>query len=601
MYVVWNMGSLFCRGDAMKIFYYQRWLPQLFLFLFLIVNVAIVSLMPAMIIASEAQWSLKSVRTVLTNQLLPWLSRQHALAPLAGNPTLHLSISLKMRNAQALDTLLAAQNNPHSSWYHHYLTPQEFTSQFGAEQATVNMASAYMQRQGLHVSSIAANRLLMDVDGPLSNVERAFGIHIAQYQLARDLVYAPTAAPSLPSALAGMILHIGGLDSVAHYHTYHSIQPEKASTRGGYTPLQLRTAYGIQPLFNDGETGSKHGVAFIELDGFNPADIAKFYAEYHLGTPNYKTILLGGAVNIPMTNAVEVELDMEVTAAVAPQAQQLLYMGQNDTQGINDIYTRIVNDDLAKVVSTSWGVCEAALDPAEQQVLNTIFRQGAAQGQAFFAATGDLGAYDCQNYSLAVDSPADNPYVIGVGGTSLMTYPGGVYKHESGWSCPTCTSSGGPYGEGGGGGVSKAFLRPSYQKGPGIYSLYRTVPDVSANADPRTGYSIYCTVLQSGCSTAGWLTVGGTSGAAPVWTALAIELNQYLAKQHKPVLGNAIALLYEIYSVRGLKYPAFHDITDGNNLYYAALVNYDLATGIGSPNGWNLARDLASFLTKSKK
>ena len=586
----------------MKIFYYQRWLPQLFLFL--VVNVAVASLIPAMIIVAEAQWPLKSARTVLANQVLPWLSRQPMLAHLAGNPTLHLSISLKMRNAQALDALLTAQNNPHSPWYHHYLTSQEFTRQFGAEQATVKMACAYMQREGLHVSSVAPNRLLMDVDGPLFNVEHAFGIRIAQYQLARSIVYAPTTAPSLPSALAGMIVHIGGLDSVAHYHTYHTVpqvmQHEQTSTRGGYTPLQLRTAYGIQPLLNDGETGAKQSVAFIELDGFNPTDIANFYSGYHLGTPHYKTILLGGVVNVPSTNAVEVELDMEITAAIAPQARQLLYMGRNTMQGINDIYTRIVNDNLAKVVSTSWGVCEAALDPAEQQVLNTIFRQGAAQGQSFFAATGDLGAYDCQNYALAVDSPSDSPYVIGVGGTSLITYPGGVYKHESAWSCSTCTD-GGPYGDGSGGGVSKFFLRPRYQKGPGIYSLYRTLPDVSANADPRTGYSIYCTVRQSGCSANGWLTVGGTSGSAPVWTALAVELNQYLAKQHKPVLGNAIALLYEIYSLRGLKYPAFHDITDGNNLYYAASVNYDLATGIGSPNGWNLARDLARFLPSSKK
>ncbi len=588
----------------MKILSCRRWLYQLFLFVFLIVNIVLASLSPDFTGIANARWLLQPARITLSNQLLPWLRQQHPMqSTVVGNPLLHLSISLQMRNMAALDALLAAQNDPESLWYHHYLTPQEFTRRFGAAQATVNMASTYLRHWGLQVSAIAPNRLLLNVDGPLLNVEGAFGIHIVRYHLGTSLVYAPTTSPSLPRALAGMVLHIGGLDSVAHYHPMHmrphSVQNAKMMQQA-FTPLQLRTAYDIQPLLKDGENGTNQTVAFVELAGFNPADIAHFYAAYHLGIPNYKTIFLDGAVNRPAANSIEVELDMESMAAIAPGTQQLLYLGQNNAQGINNIYTRIVNDDLAKVVSTSWGVCEAALDPSEHQVLNNIFKQGAAEGQSFFAAAGDLGAYDCQNYALAVDSPADNPYVVGVGGTSLQISPGGVYKHEQAWSCPTCTD-GGPYGDGGGGGVSSVFLRPSYQKGPGIYSLYRTVPDVSADADPKTGYAIYCTVPQSGCPTNGWVTAGGTSGAAPLWTGLAVELNQYLAKQHKVGLGNAIALLYWLYNARQLKYPPFHDITAGNNLYYSATVNYDLSTGIGSPDGWNLARNLATYLPGSQK
>ncbi|HEY4383274.1 MAG TPA: protease pro-enzyme activation domain-containing protein, partial [Ktedonobacteraceae bacterium] len=491
---------LYCRSR-----FYQR-----FLFIFILGHVMAASLLSHSIGFVHARELVGTMRKTLAGQTIPALRGLPVQSFLTGNATLHLSISLQMRNEAGLHALLGAQNDPRSSWYHRYLTPQEFTRRFGADPATVKMVSTYMQQQGLHVVGVAPNRLLMNVDGPLPAVERTFGVRIAQYRAESRIVYAPTTVPSLPSVLADRVVHVGGLDSVVSYRPFHrlhvSAQNEQART--GYTPLQLRTAYGIQPLLQDGEDGTNQTIAFVELDGFKPTDIANFAGMYLPAVPKYRTILLDGATNVPRSNAAEVELDMEVTAAIAPGAEQILYIGQNSAQGINDIYTRIVNDDLAKVVSTSWGTCEAALDPSEHAVLNTIFEQGAAQGQAFFAAAGDLGAYDCQNYMLAVDSPADNPYVVGVGGTSLTIYDqSGGYKYEKAWSCSSCLD-GGPYGNGGGGGVSSIYSRPSYQSGPGIYSLYRAVPDVSANADPEAGYKIYCTVQLSGCPTSGWMIAG---------------------------------------------------------------------------------------------
>ncbi|GCE24044.1 S53 family peptidase [Dictyobacter kobayashii] len=277
---------------------------------------------------------------------------------------------------------------------------------------------------------------------------------------------------------------------------------------------------------------------------------------------------------------------MEIVSAIAPNAAQKVYIGPNSTSGVNDTYSRIVTDNTVKVTTISWGLCEASTGNAELGALNNIFLQGSSQGQAFFAASGDSGAYDCNGgggsgTTLAVDSPADDPNVVGVGGTRLQVGTGGTYSSESAW---------GSNNSGGGGGISSYFTRPAYQTGTNLTNANRMVPDVSADADPQTGYAIYCTVSASNCS--GWLSVGGTSGAAPMWASTAIDINQYLASQGKPVLGNAHQSFYNLYN-NSQTYTPFHDVTTGNNLYYNAGPNYDLATGLGTPNAWNIARDLA--------
>jgi kumamolisin len=302
--------------------------------------------------------------------------------------------------------------------------------------------------------------------------------------------------------------------------------------------------------------------------------------------------------------AIEVELDMEVAAAMAPHANQIVYEGPNTTQGLNDTYNQIVHDDKAQIVSISWGLCEAYTGPAELQTLDNMFKQGASEGISFFAASGDSGAYDCGDSNRAVDSPADDPYITGVGGTNLQLNSG-AYGSESVWSNPNDTHRS-PKGAGSGGGVSNTFLLPSWQKGPGVInSTYssgtpchapngqycREVPDVTANGDPATGYAMYCTVTNAGCPPSGWLTVGGTSGAAPLWAGSTALINQYLQTQGKAVIGYANPALYNLFNAQQ-QFPAFHDITTGNNLYYPATGGYDMGSGMGSPDINNIAHDL---------
>lgn len=528
-------------------------------------------------------------RHTLPSRAIATLQRYKSTQETSKQKQLQLSISLNLRNRAGLDALIAAQNDPKSPSYHHYLTPQQFTAEFAPTQATVEQVVSYLKGQGLTITSVAANNMLVNASGTVATVEKAFGVTLNDYQVNGRVVYAPASDPTIPDTLSNTILNIEGLDNLVLYH-HAAIKQQSRPATGpgkGYTPTELRTAYDMNELMSNGGTGAGQTTALFELDGYNPSDVSTYLDYYHLGSPKYSNVLVDGATNTPGDGAVEVELDMEVLSALAPDATQKVYIGPNTVPGVNDTYNKIVTDNLAKVVSISWGICELYSGDAELTTLDNIFAQGAAQGQAFFSASGDSGAYDCRDGStLAVDSPSDDPHVVGVGGTNLQLQSDGTYGSESAWSNTT-------YGEGGGGGISAHFTRPAYQAGPNLTNLNRETPDVSADADPKTGYSIYCTTTDSICAQ-GWGSVGGTSAAAPLWAALTTDVNEYLSHQGKPGLGSASASLYALYNTPQT-YNAYHDVTSGDNLYYQATSGYDNASGIGTPDAWNIARDLLTL------
>ncbi len=525
-------------------------------------------------------------RYLIPGLLVPALKHHSPLHSTQNTAQLDLSIALNMRHPAELDSLIAAQNDLHSPLYHRYITPQEFTSRFAPDQTAVDAVVSYLRSQNLRVRSVSPNHLLVHAFGSVANVERAFNVTLADYVVAGHTIYAPTTEPSVPVELAGMILNISGLDNVTRYRRLGSGLVDK----GDYTPDEIRAAYDMKPLLANGDDGSGQTIALLELDGYNSADVNTYLNHYGLGSPNYSNVLVDGATNNPGPGAIEVELDMEQVSAIAPGAAQKVYIGINNTASANDLYNRIVNDNVAKIVSISWGLCEPSTGNAELGTLDNIFKQGAAQGQAFFSASGDFGAYDCGDTKLSVDSPADDPNVVGVGGTTLQTSSDGSYLSESAWSCSSCTQ-GSQNGAGSGGGLSAYFARPAYQSGANLTNVHREVPDVSANADPKSGYSAYCTVAAASCPATGWVAVGGTSSAAPLWAGVAADINQYLAAARKPTLGTASVALYQLYNT-AQTYPPYHDVTTGNNLDYPATTGYDLATGIGTPDVWNIARDL---------
>ncbi len=547
----------------------------------------------------------------LSQQIVPLVQHSQLVRAADASQPLHLSVSLQLRNRYELDSLLNALYDPMSPLYHHYLTPEQFTQLFAPTPEQVQQVTTYLQSRGLTVTSVSSNNLLIDATGTVAQAQQAFNTHINLYQSGTHTFYANASAPSVPFALSPLVASINGLDNsvqpqprlqrltarqlvtLTRQHIRRASQNTHFATPNGYGPNDITGAYDAATLHNMGMLGDNQTIALYELDGYLPNDIAQYAKMYNLGTPNLSNVLVDGFSGNAGQNAVEVELDIELLAAMAPHANQLVYEGPNTPQGMNDTYNKIVTDNRAQVVSISWGLCESSTSPGELQTLDNIFRQGAAQGMSFFAAAGDSGAYDCADTNLAVDTPADDPYVTAVGGTTLQIN-NGSYGNEIVWSNPHSVSHG-PEGAGGGGGLSKVYNQPSWQAGPGVKNSYsngyRELPDVTADADPATGYAMYCTVTNAGCNSGGWLVVGGTSGAAPVWSGSAVLINQYLQANGQKRIGYANPTLYMLFNAQQ-GFPAFHDITAGNNLYYPATAGYDLASGIGSPDVYNIARDL---------
>jgi kumamolisin len=544
-------------------------------------------------------------RFTLSNQTVPLLSHAQVLQAADTNQQLNLSISLQLRDSVALDALLSALYDPQSPRYHQYLTPDQFTQLFAPTSDQVQQVITYLQSQGLTVTGVAPNNLLIDATGSVRQVQQSFHVQINHYQLGKRTFYANANPPSIPAAVSQLIASIGGLDNTLQYQPlYQRLVTQHTSIHGhahasagpaGLGPKDLAGAYDLTPLQSNGTLGDNQSIALFELDGYQQSDLAPFFQNYGISMPNITNVLVDGFSGSAGSGAIEDELDIEVVGAMAPHANIFVYEGPNTTQGINDTYTKIVTDNKVQVTSISWGLCETSSGNAELQTLDTIFKQGVAEGITFVAASGDSGAYDCQDTNLGVDSPASDPYVTGVGATSLQMN-NGAYGTESVWSNAAQTQRG-PKGAGSGGGISNTFLQPNWQGGVGV-SQYgsgnRKVPDVAATGDPTNGYNIYCTVTNAGCPPSGWMQVGGTSAAAPLWASSLVLVNQYLQAHNKTVLGLANPALYALFN-NSQQYPSFHDVTTGANLFYQATVGYDVASGLGSPDVYNIARDLLSL------
>ena len=537
-------------------------------------------------------------RTLISGHEVPLMQQAHLLQSTNPSQQLNLSIGMQLRNPSGLDSLLGDIYDPSSPQYHQYLTPDQFNQLFAPTSDQVQQVVSYLQSQGMTITSVAPNNLLIDATATVSQVQQTFSVQINTYQAGNHTFYANATSPSVPTSISQLITSIGGLDNSVQYHPLYQkvirhIQNQgfALATPAGFGPKELSGAYNAAPLQSTGVQGDNQTVAFFELDGYQSSDVAQYFQNYGLAKPNISSVLVDGFSGTPGQGAIEVELDMEVVGALAPHAKQIVYEGPNTTQGLNDTYNKIVHDNKAHIVSISWGLCENYSGAAELHTLDTIFKQGAAQGITFFAAAGDSGAYDCGDGNLGVDSPASDPYVTGVGGTNLQLNTG-AYGSESVWSNPSDTQRS-PNGAGGGGGVSNTFAHPSWQTGPGVQMGNREVPDVSADADPATGYATYCTVTNAGCPSTGWITIGGTSAAAPLWAGSMTLIDQYLQSQGKAVVGSANPVLYGLFNTQQ-QLPAFHDVTSGNNLHYNAGPGYDMASGIGSPNVDNIAHDLAS-------
>ena len=511
--------------------------------------------------------------------------------PLDPNQEIHVNFVLPLRNQKELDDLLERIQDPADhEHYGKHLTSEEFIGRFAPLQEDYDKVVAYANSLGLTVQDTHANRTLLHVSGPTQAIEAAFNLLLHQYMLPEGRqFYAPSKNPEVHTSLASVVNGIVGLDSYAEWHSYHhrketshssldASQAFPSGPGGGFAPKDIKTAYNLSGVTTN---GSNQIIALFELASYQASDITTYTSHFGLPSPKLKNILVAGGSSSGID--AEVTLDIELAIALAPQSEIYVYEGPNSNQGVLGTYNRIATDNLAKQVSTSWGSGEDTVNTQYLQAESAIFKQMAAQGQTIYAAAGDSGAYDDypNNKSLIVDDPASQPYVVGVGGTSLKVNTStGAYLTESVWNNGLGNGAAG-------GGVSAVWPIPSWQTNVStVYSKSkRNVPDVALDADPDTGYAIYFDGK--------WQIFGGTSCAAPLWAAFTACVNQELTAANKPALGFANPKIYAIGT--GAAYTTdFHDITIGNNLFYHASKGYDNASGWGSFNGANLYANLTS-------
>lgn len=539
--------------------------------------------------ATHTRHSRHSVRLA---EHIPHKALTHAifLENLSSETQVPITFILPLRNEKELDELIHRIHNPSDKeHYGKYLTTEEFNKRFAPRKKEYRRIIAYAQKLGLTVTGEHANRLLINATGPASAIEKGFSLRLQQYQLPNGRKFhAPSDNPQVPTAIASIITGIVGLDNHSKWHSYHhrkattealsAAEPEATTfpsgPSNGFAPNDLKIAYDLAGVSAD---GSGQVIALFELASYQASDINAYAQYFDLPTANLKNVLVDGGSNSGID--AEVTLDIELALALAPRSQIYVYEGPNSNQGVLDTYNRIATDNVAKQVSTSWGLGE---DNVNAQYLNgesAIFKQMAVQGQTIYAAAGDSGAFDDysngESEALVVDDPASQPYVVGVGGTSLkVNATSCAYGDETVWNDGLGNGAGG-------GGVSMVWPIPSWQANVSTATsqTYRNVPDVCLNADPNTGYAIYYDGQ--------WQIYGGTSCAAPLWAAFTALVNQELAVANKPLLGFANPTLYSLAS--GSSYPTdFHDVTSGNNLHYNAGTGYDNASGWGSFNGANL-------------
>lgn len=512
---------------------------------------------------------------------------------LEGSTRVPMSFVLPLRNQKKLTKFLEHLTDPRHPHYRKYLTTEEFIEQFAPTQEDHDEVVAYAESLGLRVDKTHPNRILVSVSGEASTIESAFNLRLHQYlSLENELFHAPDANPQVPSAIASKISGIVGLSNEAKWQSFHyrkKMSMEELSRAksfsgpiGGMAPDDIVKAYNLSGV---SAKGTNQAIALFQLADYNDSDITAYTEHFGLPPANVKRVPVSGGTTSGVNS--ETTLDIQLALALAPESTIYVYEGPATYQGVLDTYNQMATDNLAKQVSTSWGIGEDLTIEEHRKTLNAIFQQMAAQGQTMYAAAGDTGAYGDyrtkNSMALIVSDPACQPYVTSVGGTSLKVDPAtGEYQEESVWNDGLAEGAGG-------GGVSTIWPIPSWQTDvPTAYSkTYRNVPDVALNADGNTGYAIYFN--------GEWQIFGGTSCAAPLWAGFTALVNESLTEAGKAPLGFANPVFYEI-AKRDSYLTDFHDVTMGDNFFYHAGMGYDNATGLGSFNGANLLATLTKTM-----
>jgi pseudomonalisin len=495
------------------------------------------------------------------------------LGAASGATPLRLTVGLAPRNTAALRALIRDQATPGSGSFEKFLTPAQFTSRFAAGSATASAVTAYLRAQGMRNVTVSSNRLQVTADATVAQAQSAFHTSIVRFSQHGRTVLANTTAAQVPSTLAGKVTGVLGLSTLGA--SYGPKAAPGLPKLTGYYPKEFSKVYSA------GATKPGTGMSLAVIAEGDLAQTVKDLrtAEKKQNLPQVPVSIVRTGVASPDTSgADEWDLDSQTSTGVASSAKRLYFY---DATSLTDAdlaraINRFAAQDLAQAGSASLGECDILPFADGSMVVDDIaFAEAAAQGQTFFASTGDTGSSCAVAPTNGVpgsgptdtEYPASSPYVVGVGGTTLLTDDADNYTSEIAWNA-------------GGGGISPVENSGYWQNGvvPSATAGARGLPDIALDADPNTGALIYVDGAAE--------QIGGTSLSSPLAMGLWTRVNA----SHGGHAGFAAPKVYGIYSKAQTTPPlppttippAFHDVLVGTNGAYQATPGYDYTTGLGS-------------------
>jgi uncharacterized protein (TIGR03437 family) len=529
---------------------------------------------------------------------------------------------LLLQPADGLEPFLTELQTPGSPNFHRWLTPEEFGAKFGASGNDRAKLVAWLESQGLRIETVARGGQWIGFSGSAATVGRAFRTEIHRYSVNGKTHFANSSELSVPLALEKVVSGFHGLDNFSLTPQLRRLKtaPNATDAKGVHNlaPDDLAAIYNLSALYAAGVDGTGQTVAVVGQTNVDLADIRTFRQRFHLPPNDPKVMLFGPSPGTVDADEPEADLDLEWAGAVARNAQ-IVYVNSSDV--VSSVFYAIDNN-VAPVISMSYGGCEIENTPD----LRTFAQQANAQGITWVVSSGDAGAAGCDftaptpqaSKGRSVSFPASIPEVTSIGGTSLnegagtyWTATNGAsgasalsYIPETAWNDSVSRNELSATG----GGASTFYPKPFWQSAPGVPADgARDVPDISFAASPdHDGYLVQAQGSQT--------IFGGTSVGTPVFAGLVGLLNQYLAGKNvisQPGLGNVNPVLYRLAQAA----PAvYHDVTEGDNfepcaqatpdcvngaLGYKAGPGYDLVTGLGSVDAWQLAKQWTTGVTST--
>jgi pro-kumamolisin-like protein/Big-like domain-containing protein len=595
--------------------------------------------------------------TVLTGNKHP-LARpefDQGVAP-ASLPMQRMLLVLKRSPEQesALRTLLDGQQDKTSPNYHKWLTPEEFGRRFGPADSDLQRIAAWLRSSGFQVAAPSKGRTVIEFSGSASQVQQAFHTAIHKYAVNGEEHWANASDPSIPAALAPAVKGVLTLHNFPRrsYSTVVGtpmpVTPRQTAplplftftpqttTYYGLGPTDFATIYNVLPLWNAGIDGTGQTIAIVGETNIHLSDIEAFRSLFGLPA-NDPTIILNGPDPGVVGDETEALLDVSWSGAVAKNATiDLVVSARTETAlGVDLSALYIVDNNIAPVMSESYGICEATLGNAGNAFYNSLWQQAAAQGITALISAGDGGSAGCDDFDseaaavdgLAVSGFASTPYNVAVGGTDFNQTPATApnywnatndpttgasaksYIPETTWNdscaglgigqCPDnsvllniISGSGGPSScstQDNTGACLSGYSKPSWQTGAGVPSDgLRDLPDVSLFASNGFNNSFYiiCEAdagifgSQETCSLTNFtfVGVGGTSASAPAFAGIMALVNQKMEAQgSSPRQGNANYVLYQLAAQTGASCNSSTVAVTGNSCVF-----YDITQGNNS-------------------